>query len=606
MQLPKSFLEELRMRLPISQIVRKKVDLKAKSIAEFVGLCPFHKEKTPSFTVSDNKGFYHCFGCGAHGDIIKFNMDVYGLSFMETVTQLASMAGLSMPKMTANDIKHEAEVKSLYQVMEIATNWFEAQLYASAGQGALQYLQKRGIPENIIKLFRLGFAPDHRQGLKQALSAKGISEQSMLDTGLIIKNDRGDIYDRFRNRIIFPIIDIRSKVIAFGGRILGDGQPKYLNSPETELFKKGQVLYNENLSRNVAHKTGKLVVVEGYIDAISLYSAGVNSVVAPLGTALTETQLKMLWYMAKEPVLCMDGDSAGQNSMERAARLALPLLTPGLTLKFAQLPSGMDPDDYVKSYGVDKMRKVLINALPLSKFIWQNELSRSDISTPERRSDLEKRLDDLILTLKNARIAANYRKFFHEKLYELGHSIRPKDKKTNDRRSLIGAFVDIDLSKLEGSESLILTIILNNPSILSDHNVYDEFTNIEFYSNKLDKLRNAILEITSLGGAINRDILRMHLENAGFKHDISVLDNVRFSFFGEPCDEHSILKLGWKWSLNVHNIANLKFEIFNIKNGMLDNSEEEKVTELYNQIGTIEKENSGILQNVSDYIEAKN
>ena len=314
MTFPPQFLDEIRTRVPLEGVIGKRVRLTRRG-RELLGLCPFHKEKTPSFTVNEDKGFFHCFGCGEHGDVIGFVMRDEGLSFPEAVERLAGDAGLALP---ARDPRAEAREKqrlSLFEVVEAAAKWFEAELAGPRGAQARRYLEGRGVDEATRATFRLGYAPDSRTALRTRLEKDGVTQAMLLEAGLIIAPDDGRApYDRFRGRLIFPIWDRRGRVVAFGGRALGDGQPKYLNSPETPLFAKGSLLYGQHLAAPAARKAGQVIAVEGYMDAIALHQAGIAQAVAPLGTALTEQQLEGLWRLADDPVLCFDGDEAGKRA----------------------------------------------------------------------------------------------------------------------------------------------------------------------------------------------------------------------------------------------------------------------------------------------------
>ena len=329
MAFPPQFLDELRARLPVSEVVGRKVRLLRKG-REHSGLCPFHNEKTPSFTVNDEKGFYHCFGCGAHGSVIDFAMETEGLSFPEAVEKLAGQAGLQVPQSSPEE-RERAKVRStLYDVLEQVCDWYEDQLTRPGGRQAYDYLKQRGFTDETIGRFRLGFAPDGRGKLLQAMESRGIERRQLVEAGLIkLPEGGGDPRDYFFNRVMFPITDGRDRVIAFGGRILGDGQPKYLNSPETPLFHKGRNLYNYAMAREASKDAGTVIVAEGYTDVIALAQAGLPNAVAPLGTALTEEQIGLLWRIADEPVLCFDGDNAGERAALRAAERAMPILKPG-------------------------------------------------------------------------------------------------------------------------------------------------------------------------------------------------------------------------------------------------------------------------------------
>ncbi|HYX04082.1 MAG TPA: DNA primase, partial [Reyranella sp.] len=397
MAFPPGFLDELRARLSLSDIVGRKVALKRRSGAEHAGLCPFHNEKTPSFTVNDKKGFYHCFGCGAHGDAVGFVMKTEGLSFPEAVEKLAREVGLQIPRATAADRERAERVSTLQQVVEEAARWFQKQLRLPVGRQGLDYLRGRGLEEATIEDFRLGFAPDSRDGLLAHLKRENVPADKIVEAGLAIQpeHDR-EPYDRFRGRVMFPINDRRGRAIAFGGRVLGAGEPKYLNSPETPLFHKGANLYCLDRARLAATKGQPVIVAEGYMDVIALHAAGFTGAVAPLGTALTESQMFELWKLADEPYLCFDGDNAGRRAAARAAERALPLLQAGKSLRFLALPAGEDPDSLLRTRGADAIRRILDLARPLADIVWEMEADGRATDTPERRASLQRAVEQRV------------------------------------------------------------------------------------------------------------------------------------------------------------------------------------------------------------------
>jgi DNA primase len=357
MRFPPHFLDDIRARIPISQVVGRRVSWdKRKSNpgrGDFWACCPFHGEKTPSFHAEDRKGRYHCFGCGVSGDHFTFLVEMEGLSFPDAVAQLAAEAGIPLPERSEEGERQEAKRASLHEVLEKATKFFEASLQAPEGAKARAYLRERELTAEFQKRFRIGYATPSRNALKEHLAGAGISQEQMIEAGLLIAGEDIPVsYDRFRDRVMFPIADFRGKIIAFGGRALSpDAQAKYLNSPETPLFSKSRVLYNGQSARAATRKGGHVVVVEGYIDVIACVAAGFEATVAPLGTALTEDQLRLLWQMADEPILCFDGDEAGLKAAFRAIDVALPHLKPGKSLRFALLPKGQDPDDLIRRKG---------------------------------------------------------------------------------------------------------------------------------------------------------------------------------------------------------------------------------------------------------------
>ncbi|MGY3033507.1 DNA primase [Bradyrhizobium sp. USDA 4354] len=417
MRFTPQFLDELRARLSVSEVVGKRVKLK-KAGREWKGLSPFQQEKTPSFYVNDQKGFYHDFSSGKHGDIITFVMETDGLPFAEAVERLAGMAGLPLPAVTPDAARHEQRRKSLHDVMDLAAKFFAETLASRVGAKARGYLADRAISPATQLQFRLGYAPPERFALKEHLGKLGVSVDDMVETGLLVAgNDIPVPYDRFRDRVMFPITDLRGRVIAFGGRALEKDVPaKYLNSPETPLFHKGDNLYNHQTARKAAHGGSALIVVEGYVDVIAMVTAGFAGAVAPLGTALTESQLALLWKMADEPILCFDGDRAGQKAAYRAADLALPFLAPGKSLRFALLPEGQDPDDLVRSGGRGAIEEVIAAARPLADMIWSRELEGGNFATPERRAALEARIKELTNGIRDEVVRRYYRDEFVERL----------------------------------------------------------------------------------------------------------------------------------------------------------------------------------------------
>src|ERR1700722_2193272 len=417
MRFTPQFLEELRARLPVSEVVGRRVKLK-KAGREWRGLSPFQQEKTPSFFVNDQKQAWFDFSSGKNGNIFDFLMQTEGVSFPEAVERLASMAGLPLPAGTPHAARHEARRKTLHDVMELAAKFFADTLASRNGAKARGYLADRAISPATQVQFGLGYAPGDRFALKEHLGAQGISVEDMVETGLLIGGEDIPVpYDRFRDRVMFPITDVRGRVIAFGGRALEKDVPaKYLNSPETPLFHKGDNLYNLSAARQAAHNGSPLVVVEGYVDVIAMVGAGFPASVAPLGTALTENQLALLWKMADEPILCFDGDNAGQKAAWRAADLALPLLKPGRSLRFALLPEGQDPDDLARSGGRLAIEEVMSAARGLADVIWSREIEGGTFATPERRAALEARIGELSNGIRDDVVRRYYRQDLGERL----------------------------------------------------------------------------------------------------------------------------------------------------------------------------------------------
>jgi len=417
------WLDELRSRITLSTLIGRTVKV-TRAGREYKACCPFHNEKTPSFTINDEKGFYHCFGCSAHGDAIRWMTDQRGLSFMDAVKELAAEAGMEVPAADPRAAKKAEEQASLRDVTQAAADWFTQQLGSSNGAPAREYLTKRGISEATRKAFGFGLAPESRSALKEAL--KKFPTAMLVESGMLIAVDDKEPYDRFRGRLMIPIRDARGRVIAFGGRILGDGEPKYLNSPDTPLFDKGRTLYNLDKASPASRQTNRIIVVEGYMDVIALSEAGIADAVAPLGTALTENQLGMLWRMVPVPVLCFDGDSAGQKAAMRAAMRALPLLRPGFSLAFATLPAGQDPDDLVRARGAEGFTAIVDEAQPLVERLWAHEVAAGPLTTPEERAALKTRLLAHADAIEDADVRHHYREAFRERLDALFARGRPE------------------------------------------------------------------------------------------------------------------------------------------------------------------------------------
>lgn len=425
MSLPSGFLDDLRARVPISRIVGRRVtwDLRKSNQAkgDWWAPCPFHAEKTASFHVDDQKGFYYCFGCHVKGDAIGFLKDAEGMSFMDAVAALAAEAGVPMPERSPREQQQTDRRAQLIEVLDCALRWFRMQLHTGAGAAARDYLTGRGLDTAAIERFEIGFAPDLRQGLIRHLAEAGVAETLAVDAGVAIKpDDGGAAYDRFRGRIIFPIRDGRGRCISFGGRAMDpNARAKYLNGPETALFDKGRNLFNLGPARGAVAKGAPLVVAEGYMDVIALVQAGIAGAVAPLGTAITEDQLRLMWRVAPEPVIALDGDAAGLRAAMRLIDLALPLTGPGQALRFALLPAGQDPDDLIRAGGPAAIRAVLDQAQPLADLLWRRETEGRSFDSPERKAALDKALADAVGRIPDAATRDHYTADFKRKRWAL-------------------------------------------------------------------------------------------------------------------------------------------------------------------------------------------
>ncbi|MEL6519799.1 MAG: DNA primase [Pseudomonadota bacterium] len=486
MSLPPGFLDELRSRLSLSDVVGRKVVWDSRKSNQAKGdmwaPCPFHQEKTASFHVDDRKGFYYCFGCHAKGDAIGFVRETENVSFMEAVEILAGEAGLQMPARDPRAQEKADRRTELADVMEAAVRWMRLQLKTGGAVEARSYLERRGLGEAAQNRFELGYAPDGRQALWQALTGQGIDGQKIIDAGLAARPDDGrEPYDRFRGRIIFPIRDPRGRCVGLGGRAMAaDARAKYLNSPETELFDKGRSLYNHGPAREATGKGEPLIVAEGYMDVIALVEAGFAGAVAPLGTAVTEDQLRMLWRMAPEPIIALDGDKAGLRAAMRLIDLALPLLEAGQSLRFCLMPEGQDPDDVIRASGAKAMRDMLDKAEPMVSLLWRRETEGVAIDSPERRAALDKRLRAAISTIKDPSIRGHYGEEIRRRRAELfgqGKKAWPRrsgrwapQQPTARPTTRNSALVKGDAAVPDHlREAVILATLLTHPSLLEDH-----------------------------------------------------------------------------------------------------------------------------------------
>jgi DNA primase len=553
MAIPPEFVEELRNRLSISNLVGRRVRLQKRG-REHTGLCPFHNEKTPSFTVSDEKGFYHCFGCGAHGDVVGFVMRSEGLPFPEAVERLAREAGMEVPVSSPEERRKAAKQATLHGALEAAAKWFETQLRGNNGRVGLEYFKRRGLRDETIDRFRLGFAPDDRNALLDALKKQGISEDLLIEAGLAkLPDDGRSAFGYFRGRVIFPITDRRGRVIAFGGRILDQGEPKYLNSPETPLFHKGRVLYGLAQAQAAVQEKGELVVCEGYMDVIALAEAGIGGAVAPLGTALTEDQILELWRLAPEPILCFDGDAAGQRAAARAIERALPLLAPGKSLRFAILPPGDDPDSLIRRGGEASMAEALAQARPLVDVIWDQELAARPADTPERRAGLRQRLEERIRRIADRAVQDGYRKDIDQRFDKAFRpsqptGIGPRQTKLIGRsRALpgrqkppphlvtvggMGTRPSAKGLERHGEEEL-LALVINHPVLASDK--AEDLAHLALQIQSLDNLRMAIIDHAAARPDLDADELKRHLNQTGHAATLqTVLDRTRSKKYTLP------------------------------------------------------------------------
>tara|TARA_B100000678_G_scaffold176778_1_gene147441 strand:- start:1566 stop:3425 length:1860 start_codon:yes stop_codon:yes gene_type:complete len=548
MTLTPAFLDELRARTTLSTLIGKSVKIQ-RAGREWKACCPFHREKTPSFTINDDKGFYHCFGCGAHGDAIRWMTDQRGLPFMDAVKELAQVAGMEVPAPDKRSAERAERQKGLREAMEDAAAWFTEQLHGIAGAEARDSLKRRGISEETARAFGFGFAPDSRGKLRTALRDYG--DAKLVEAGLLIQVEGKEPYDRFRGRLMIPIRDVRGRVIAFGGRIIGDGEPKYLNSPETPLFDKGRNLYNLDRAQAAARKANRVIAVEGYMDVIALAQAGFGESVAPLGTAMTEAQLERLWRMVDVPLLCFDGDSAGQKAAMRAAMRALPLLAPGRSLGFVTMPEGLDPDDLVRQQGPAAFEALLSKPDPLVERLWAHEVAAEPLDTPEARAGLRRRLADLAETIADPVVRSEYTSEFRRR-YQTLFDPRPQRREYNRQgggyrrgpwkppepppsdivRNVNSGGIDRVLAKA------ILAGLIRHPAEIARH--MEVLGTLRLADGALGRLFEAVVDVALEDQALDGARLRTILAKSGFESVAGELlraDTLAFSFTQADADE---------------------------------------------------------------------
>ena len=502
MAVPPEFIEDLRQRVPLSDVVGRRVKLIRKG-RRHSGLCPFHAEKTPSFSVVDDDGFYHCFGCGVHGDAISFLREMDGLEFMEAVERLAEMAGLAVPRTVPQDPAASRQRKAALDILEETTLFFEAALRRDDGRDATRYLKQRGLDSAIVKTYRIGYSP--RMGLRAALKDKGFSDEDMLAAGVIRKSDRdGSLYDYFRDRVMFPIENRQGKVIAFGARALGDAQPKYLNSGEGPTFSKKAVLYGWVQAREGLRRNLPLVVAEGYMDVIAIHHSGAAAAVAPLGTALTPEQIALLWKLHDEPVLCFDGDAAGQRAQTRALERILPILEPGRSARLAVLPEGKDPDDLIAASGPEGFRKVIGTARSLVDSLWEQVQAEFDIRQPEARAQFWQAVRGHVRSIGNNQVRSAYGDEIESRIAAMRNQIRGISSMVAPRRA------SRPQTGLINRHRAVVALLLAHPSLVSAN--FEALSMLDSGDQSLESLKKALIDAVIRDPDLDAEAINYHLQ----------------------------------------------------------------------------------------------
>ncbi len=535
MKYPKEYLDEIKLRLKVSQVVGKTVQLKKRG-KEFIGLSPFNNEKTPSFTVSDEKEFYHCFSTGEHGNIFDFLMKTKSVGFGEAVKILAAEAGMQPYRFTNFDQKKELRYKTYKNIFLEYRDYFSKQLYSENCKEAFDYLNKRGLKKNIIDEFKLGYVPWKNNLYEELL--KKYSEEEINSTGLYYKSDKTNKYiDRFNSRIIFPVNNISGDTIAFGGRIIRDSKlAKYINSPETEFYKKGSMIFNLDKAKDLRSETDEVLIVEGYMDVVSVYASGIKNVIANSGTALTEKQISLIWKFFSNPIICLDGDESGQKAALRIGERLFPLINEKNKIYFSIMPEGKDPDDYIKQNGKDRMLKLLQQKEIIQSFIWNCHLSKINKQDPYDISKFEKEIKKLSYTIQDETLKKYVLEDFLEKIKRLtpiqtskrNYSYSPF-KKRNDYKILNETKVlhqkKKDLSKIQIIEFSILFIILNYLDIASEK--LKDLSKIEFMSEKNESLKNTLISLISDGTDKNAIFFKINSSYKKIVEEINENSNIQ-------------------------------------------------------------------------------
>ena len=584
MSIPAAFLDDLRARLSLPDVIAKRIRLTRRG-RDFLGLCPFHQEKTPSFTVFDDH--YHCFGCGAHGSAFDFVMQTEQLGFREAVERLAADAGVAMPNDRPEQNEAARRRRGLYEVIEAAARYYEKTLRAPVGRDALAYLHRRGVGDDLIGRFRLGYAPDARGALRGELARAGFADSLMIEAGLLIKPDADGRapYDRFRGRVMFPIADRQGRMVAFGGRVIGAGEPKYLNSPETPLFHKSRMLYGLADAAKAAREPGTLIVAEGYMDVIALVGAGWGNAVAPLGTALTAEQIVELWRVVPDPIVLFDPDAAGQRAAVRAAERTLPLLKPGYGLRFAfiETATGDDPDGIARRYPPDFITRALSASLSLADVLFWAAAEGKRVDTPEKKARIQKHLEDQIALIADPSMRAYFKADFKRRLWDRGGRGRDDGRGRNMPRiampvprsvsgfgksgmaggaAAVAKMLQRHRTVLRQREKILLAVLVNNPDALDI--VGERLGFVAFSDPALDSLRQAI--VNALGSEPGLDSARLESHLRGLGHS-STLESImsawtfEHAFFSRRGTPLMIAVEGWEETYAFYMRERMRTEI---------------------------------------------
>lgn len=579
MKLPLEFYNHLRDAVRISDIVRLRILLTKKG-NEYLGVCPFHDEKTPSFTVNDIKKFYHCFGCGAHGDVIRFVSETYGISYKDSAIKIAEENGIELPKLSPLQAKAYEEADQIYNILELAAQFFVSNLSLEVKD----YLGKRGIEDSTINDFAIGYAPGGGE-LERFFKKKSIPLKDLLKSGLFGKKEDGRIYEVFNKRIMFPIRNSYNKMVAFGGRAIGDAMPKYINSPETVVFKKSETMYGENLATSHAYKDNYSILVEGYIDVIALHQAGFKQAVACLGTAVTQNHIQKLWRTSDEIIACLDGDNAGIRASGKIIDLVMRSITADKSVSFIQLPASLDPDDLIKSGGKASFQKVLNDRIGLSEIIWKKEFLGKNFKTAESRASLEKVLDGYSSLVKDNTLRANFRRYFKDMIWT--NLIRKKSSMEYEKSSIPSElYISKKYSEIEFSEFAICAFMVKFPQV-----VLGVAEDLRLVDQELNDFKEWVVEFINIGAECGNITLEEEVKNSRFYNTYLVLSGsnnlfLDTSFFNKTDIDQ---KLAFELLCKKHYLLLLKQEYVEVSKGGFDDAQSKSFSYL-KEIQKISKE----------------
>ncbi len=618
MQFAKNFPDQLKSKILISELVGKKVKLKSRG-KDFVGLCPFHNEKTPSFTVNDEKGFYHCFGCAAHGDIISFVINNEGLDYKDSVIKLANDYGIAIPEVKYQQNNQNQEYDQIsrdYLLLAEICKFFENNLKNTAASEAINYLKKRGISVDNIKKFRLGFALNSYDNLNQHLLKNGFTVEEILRSGVVGKSDNNKLYDKFRNRIIFPISDKRGQIIAFGGRSLNnDEMPKYLNSSETSLFKKSQTLYNYSLARKPIFDKGYSIIVEGYMDAIALHLGGLENVVATLGTALTKDHLQEIFAISEKIIICLDGDDAGVKAAKRSLEIALNLISSKRNINFAFLPNQMDPDDFIKEHGPKELEKLLLQSVSLSEALFDfsaiesgiNLLDKKQKITPESKAKLEIILNKKINLIADPVSKKYFSYYCKDQIFSLGRNLSKKlgqnSQESLPNKHFLGKLIK-NINRKNGGDIFaknIIALMIKFPDFVNYEDENFNIRELQFLNEQENALKDQIIEILDKDPGFNTENILTALENSDLHTNIKDMKNLVTSFEKITKDnalnslkilflKELLLQIDQQYKESLSDIDKIETHQTSITN--------QKITELFKYKVTLEKKIFDIEKNL--------